>query len=103
MSADVNEAEVFRLTKEEAAEILTNAAFEVTDPEDSYYGETIIHGLSGFLGRDWTLTAALDLLKDAQDIAWLPGFPACGHDLAVLDAEGRTRRFKVEAPPEVPR
>lgn len=103
MSAEVNEAEVFRLTVEEATGFLTGAAFEVTDPESDEFGRRIVHCLAGGMGADWDLEGALAILDDARDIAWLPGPFTAGHDLAVLDAEGRIRRFQVEAPAEVPR
>jgi hypothetical protein len=103
VSVDINEAEVFRLTPEEAAQYLTESAFEVTDPESEDFGRKIVHSYADGLGADWDLQDVLGLLDEARDIAWLPGPFTLGHDLAVLTAEGRKLRFDVKAPAEVPR
>ncbi|GGK90636.1 hypothetical protein Ppa06_57710 [Planomonospora parontospora subsp. parontospora] len=84
------------ITADEAVEVLTATAFEITDEESERYGEKIIHCFAGMLGADWPLQTALDLLETAQTIAWINHWAS--HDLAVMDAEGKVRFFDVKRP-----
>ena len=83
------------ITKEEAAAALRAVAFPVTDPEDSAYGRTLVHCMTGgTLGADWDLDGALALVERADQIAW--HWSLLGHELTVKDADGRTYMFNAQ-------
>jgi hypothetical protein len=59
----------------------------------------MIHCLSfaGF-GIDLPLGGALDAIDNADKCVWDPHF--MGHDLVVVDKDGKARRFQVKQPTE---
>lgn len=86
--------------KETAKTLAREAAFTETT-EDGEPGRTLIHSFavgSGFaLGADWDLDEVLEFIDAADEVAWVDGPGALGHELAVR-GDGRVRLFQVKRP-----
>ena len=101
-------SEPIDVTVEDALRAVREAAFTCQpEPEDSTCGHTgctdhpgqgrlIVHCFAGGLGADWDLASVENEIAQAQRIAWVDN--VFGHELGVLNREGRVRNFNVRRP-----
>lgn len=78
-----------KVTVEEAVAALQRRAFTTDE------GRTVIHTFAGVFGADWNLDGAVAFVRDAARIEWSRHL--LGHDLLVVDRDGRRVRFDVSA------
>lgn len=83
------------LSKADAVAALRAVAFEVTEPEDSAYGRTLVRCARTFTGADWDLDDAIELVGKAERICWTRHM--LSHDLQVW-VGGEPYNFNVESP-----
>lgn len=72
-------------------------AFTVEDPDMSDYGRTLVHSFAGPFGADWELAAVYEAIDAAAEVRWVRG-AALGHELVVIEQDGRRVWFDVKAP-----
>lgn len=82
------------ISKDEALEAVRKGAFVIDDPESDQHGRSIVHCFLGPIGADWDTDAVLDLIAQADEVAWVDNF--LGHNLAV-GCRGKVYRFDVRS------
>jgi hypothetical protein len=59
-------------------------------------GRRLVHSTLGAFGADWDAEAIIELVRSSRGVRWGGGF--MGHDLAVLNEDGKWVLFQVPHP-----